>query len=397
MLPGKLSRPAARLQEVFILSTARTPLGSMGGKLQSLSAVELGSAAIRAAVERAGLDAAQVEECYMGCVLQAGLGQAPARQAALGAGLPHTTPATTVNKVCASGLKAMTLAVAELRTGQRDVMVAGGMESLSNSPFLLPRGTTPYGGVRLADTCHQDALTDAYTGWHMGRCAEETAKLLGISREAQDDYGLGSYERAERAAAAGIAAKQITTVVARRAGKEYTVDSDEEVGRHDPSSFRSSRCYWGDTVGAGSSSKLGDGAAAAVLGSSSAVARLGLQPLARVVGYSDAALQPTSWPVAPATGVRQLLDTHGLQPEDISLWEINEAFAVVVLANCRLLGIPLAKVNIHGGAIALGHPFGMSGARMTGQLVASLQPGQLGVATLCNGGGGAGSVLVHRL
>jgi len=329
----------------------------------------------------------------MGCVLQGGLGQAPARQAALGAGLDSSTPCTTVNKVCASGLKAMSLAAGQLALGQRSVMVAGGMESLSNTPFTLPRGDTPYGGIKLVDTCNHDGLTDAYSGWHMGKCAENTAVKMGISREAQDDYGIESYKRTEAAIKNGVFDNEIIGV---DVGKNI-VSEDEEVGRCDYNTFRTTRTYWGETVGVGSSSKLADGAAASLLCNKTGLDKLGLTPLARIVDWGDAALQPTDWPVAPATGVKQMLDKNNLTVDDIDLWEINEAFAVVVLANCQLLGLDVAKVNIHGGAISVGHPFGMSGTRITNHLVLSLQPGQLGVATLCNGGGGAGSILVQRL
>lgn len=332
----------------------------------------------------------------MGCVLQGGLGQAPARQAALGAGLSDSTACTTVNKVCASGLKAITLAAAQLSLGQRSVMVAGGMESLSNTPFTLARGVTPYGGIKLTDSCNSDGLTDAYTGWHMGRCAEETAVKMGISREAQDDYGIESYQRTEAAIRSGVFDQEIVGVEVGGKTKKM-VTGDEEVGRCDYDTFRQTRTYWGETVGVGSSSKLADGAAASLMCNQRGLEMLGVKPLARIVDWDDSALPPTQWPVAPAKGAKQMLDRNGLTVEDVSLWEINEAFAVVVLANCELLGLDLAKVNIHGGAIAVGHPFGMSGARITQHLALSLEPGQLGVASLCNGGGGAGSVLIQRL
>lgn len=391
-----LHSKARQVEEVFLVSCARTPLGSMGGSLKSLTAPQLGSAVIQACVERAGISPDTVEEVYMGCVLQAGLGQAPARQAVLGAGLPVDTPATTVNKVCASGMKAISLAASTLALGHREVMVAGGMESLSNTPYTLKRGETPYGGLQLSDSCNHDGLTDVGSGWHMGRCAEHTASKLGIGRVEQDDLGIESYRRAERAARDGKFREELVGVTVRQGRKTVRVEEDEEVARCDYTTFRQTRCYWGETVGVGSSSKLADGAAASVLASGPAVSRLGLRPLARILGYGDAAVEPVDWPVAPALGVSQLLDRHGLATQDISLWEINEAFAVVVLANCRILDISTEIVNIHGGAIALGHPFGMSGARILQHLALSLAPGQLGVATLCNGGGGAGSILLER-
>jgi len=381
------------VQDVYIASTARTPLGSMGGQLKGLKATELGSSAIKTCLEKVNVSPKAVEEVLMGCVLQSGLGQAPARQAALGAGLEVSTPCTTINKVCASGMKAMSLSSAELSLGHRNVMVAGGMESLSNTPYTMPRGATPYGGIKLHDTCNYDGLTDAYTGWHMGKCAENTAVQMGITRKAQDDYGIESYRRTEKAIKDGLFAKEIVPV---KAGKKM-VSEDEEVGRCNYDTFRVTPTYWGETVGVGSSSKLADGAAAALLCNQTGLSELGVSPLARIVDWSDAALEPTQWPIAPATGVKQLLERNCLKVEDIALWEINEAFAVVVIANSQLLGLDLTKVNIHGGAIAIGHPFGMSGARITNHLVLSLEPGQLGIATLCNGGGGAGSILVQRM
>lgn len=392
-----LSGLTKQVEEVFIVSCARTPLGSMGGSLKSLTAPQLGSAAIKASLDKAGISPDKVEEVYMGCVLQGGVGQAPARQAALGAGLSVSTPATTVNKVCASGLKAMSLAASSLSLGHRDVIVAGGMESLSNTPYTLKRGVTPYGGIRLTDSCNYDGLTDAGSGWHMGKCAENTANKLGIGRAEQDDLGIESYRRAERARKRGVFNEEVVGVKVKHAKEDITVVEDEEVNKCNFETFRTTPCYWGETVGVGSSSKLADGAAAAVMANASAVDNLGLTPLAQVLGYGDAAVEPVDWPLAPALGVKQLLARHGLSPQDISLWEINEAFAVVVLANCRILDISVDTVNIHGGAISMGHPFGMSGARIANHLVLNLKPGQLGVATLCNGGGGAGSMLLRRI
>jgi len=390
-----LSTGARQVEDVFIVSAARTPLGSMEGCLKGVTAPQLGSRAIQASVERAGVDPDQVEEVYMGCVLQAGLGQAPARQAALGAGLSIATPATTVNKVCASGLKAMSLAASSLALGHRGLVVAGGMESLSNTPYALKRGATPYGGIRLTDTCNHDGLTDVGSGWHMGKCAENTASKLNIGRAEQDEIGMESYRRAQIAREQGVWDKEVVGVTVRRGKEEVLVTKDEEVDRCDFVKFSQTQCYWGDTVGVGSSSKLADGAAASVLASSSMVSKLGLKPLARIVGYGDAAVEPVDWPVAPALGVKQMLDRHGVTPSDIALWEINEAFAVVVIANCKILGISTDVVNVHGGAISLGHPFGMSGARIANHLALNLKAGQLGVATLCNGGGGAGSILIE--
>lgn len=386
-----------RVQDVFIVGHKRTPLGSFQGCLAGKTAVELGSAAIRGALVSSGVSQNQVEEVYMGCVVQAGLGQAPARQAALGAGLQVSTPATTVNKVCASGMKAISLASSSLALGHRNVVVAGGMESLSNTPYTMARGATPYGGLKLKDSCHVDALTDAYSGWHMGRCAENTASNMSIGRQEQDDYGILSYKRWEEAVEAGAFEGEILPMDVKVGKTNQLVDRDEEPNRCNYETFRSTPTYWGETVGVGSCSKFADGAAAAVLVNEDGLKQLGLEPLARVVGYGDAAVEPVDWPVAPAKGVQELLARHGLTTGDIAAWEINEAFAVVVLANARILEIGTETINRHGGAIAIGHPFGMSGARITNHLVHSLEKGQLGVATLCNGGGGAGSILIERL
>jgi len=385
------------IQDVFVVSHARTPLGSFQGNLKSITATKLGSHAIGQAIQNAGLDNNSIEEVYMGCVLQSGLGQAPARQAALGAGLPDSIPCTTVNKVCASGLKAMTMATAQLAIGHRNVMVAGGMESLSNSPYTLGRGQTPYGGINLKDSCQSDALTDAYSGWHMGKCAENTAVKLNISKNDQDDYGILSYRRTEKAIADGIFNGEVYPIQIKKGKQVITIETDEEVERCDYDTFRSTRCYWGETVGVGSSSKLADGATAAVMANQTGIKEHNLQPLARVVAYSDAAVSPVDWPVAPVVGIKELLKRAGLTKNDISKWEINEAFAVVVLAAARELDIDIQDINIHGGAISIGHPFGMSGGRITNHLVNVLKSGEYGVASLCNGGGGAGSILIQKL
>jgi len=386
-----------QIEDVFIISQARTPLGTFQGQLKALSATKLGSHAISNAILRAGIDNTAIEEVYMGCVLQAGLGQAPARQAALGAGLPNSVPCSTVNKVCASGLKAMTMAASQLAIGHRNVMVAGGMESLSNTPYTLPRGATPYGGLHLLDSCNHDGLTDAYTLWHMGRCAENTAEKLGFSKSEQDDYGELSYRRTEKAIADGIFEGEISSLLVTDKKKSVNMSHDEEVQGHNFKYQRSIPCKWGNTVGVSSSSKLADGAAAAVMANETGIKQHNLTPLARVVAYSDVAMDPVDWPVAPALGINNLLARAGLRNSDISKWEINEAFSVVILANARELDIDVQDVNVHGGAISIGHPFGMSGARITNHLAHILRSGEYGVASLCNGGGGAGSILIQKI
>jgi len=382
-----------KLEDVFIVSHARTPLGCFQGQLKNFTAPQLGSIAIKNAIDKCKVNPTKVEEVFMGCVLQAGVGQAPARQAALGAGLPNSVASTTINKVCASGMKAMSLASTQLAVGHRKVMVAGGMESLSNTPFLMDRNPK-YGGFAVRDACDFDGLTDAYSGWHMGRCAENTATNMKINKQDQDDYGQLSHTRHKAALENGVYEKEIIPLEEKKHGKPFYISQDE-IQRFPFDSFAATK--WGATVSVGSSSKLADGATAAVMANETGVRENNLTPLARVVEYSDAAVNPVDWPVAPAKGIQELLNRAGLKTGDISKWEINEAFAVVVLANARILGIDVNDININGGAISIGHPFGMSGARITNHLLNVLKPGEYGIASLCNGGGGAGSILIQRL
>ncbi|XP_066999500.1 acetyl-CoA acetyltransferase, mitochondrial isoform X2 [Anabrus simplex] len=390
------------VNDVVIVSAARTPIGSFGGCLASLSAPKLGSIAVQAAIERAGIPKEEVKEVFMGNVCQAGLGQAPARQVAIFAGLPKSTVCTTVNKVCASGMKAIMLASQGLMCGHQDVMVAGGMESMSNVPFYMKRGETSYGGVNLLDGIVFDGLTDVYNCIHMGNCAENTAKNLNISRKEQDDYAIGSYKKSENAYKSGAIKSELVPVsVPQKKGMpDLLVTEDEEFKRVNFDKFTKLKTVFqkeNGTVTAGNASTLNDGAAACVLMTSSAAKRLGCTPLARIVGFMDAATEPIDFPIAPAFAVPKLLEHTGVKKEDVALWEINEAFSVVVLANMKMLDIDPEKVNVHGGAVSLGHPIGMSGARILLHLVHALKPGQKGVASICNGGGGASSVLIEKL
>lgn len=389
------SAAAKAVSDVYIVSCARTPSGAFQGTLSSKSATELGSVAIRHAIERISLPKEAVQEVNMGCVLQAGVGQAPARQAALFAGLETSTPCTTINKVCASGMKAIMISSASLALGQQDVMVAGGMESLSNSPFYLARGSTPYGQVVLKDSCNFDALTDVYSSWHMGKCAENSAMAYGITRPDQDAYARLSHERTIEAKSTGIFKGEVFPVKID-GGKEVTED-DENMATYSISDLPDLPTPWGSMVSRGSSSKLADGAAACVLMNETGLQRCNVQPLARILGYNDAAQDPVEWPTSPAKGIRELLKKLQLKKSSVALWEINEAFATVVLANVRLLDLDVDKVNVHGGAIAMGHPFGMSGARITNHLVHALKAGEIGVASLCNGGGGAATIAIEKL
>ncbi|XP_068600602.1 acetyl-CoA acetyltransferase, mitochondrial [Brachionichthys hirsutus] len=393
------SRPA--LNEVVIVSAVRTPMGSFTGSLASVPATKLGSVAIRGAVDKAGIPPEEVKEVYMGNVLQAGQGQAPTRQALLGAGLPLGTPATTINKVCASGMKSVMLAAQSLMCGHQDVMVAGGMESMSNVPYVMSRETPTYGGVKMEDLIVKDGLTDVYNKFHMGNCAENTARNSGISREEQDAYAVGSYSRSKAAYESGVLAKEIVPVSVPRRGKpDLVVTEDEEWRRVDFSKVPKLKTVFqkeNGTVTAANASTLNDGAAALVLMTAEAAKRLNVTPLARIVSFADAAVAPIDFPIAPAFAVPKALDAAGLKSEDVHMWEINEAFSVVVLANMKMLDIDPAKVNVNGGAVSLGHPIGMSGARIVGHMAHNLKPGQYGMAGICNGGGGASAILIQKI
>ncbi|MEE6472827.1 hypothetical protein FKM82_009737 [Ascaphus truei] len=396
---GYASQPT--LNEVVIVSAVRTPIGSFQGTLSSLPATKLGSIAIKAAVERAGISAEEVKEVYMGNVLQASEGQAPSRQAVLGAGLSISTPTTTINKVCASGMKAIMLAAQSLMCGHQQVMVAGGMESMSNVPYCMSRGATPYGGMKLEDLIVKDALTDVYNKFHMGNCAENTAKKFNIAREEQDIYAIGSYTKSKAAWDSGLLANEIVPVIISQKGRpDVTVQEDEEYKRVDFSKFSKLKTVFqkdNGTVTAANASTLNDGAAALVLMTSDAANKLKVKPLARIIAFSDAAVDPIDFPIAPAYAIPKVLSDAGLKKEDIAMWEINEAFSVVALANIKMLEIDPSKVNINGGAVSLGHPVGMSGARIVGHLVHTLKKGQFGVAGICNGGGGASAILIEKL
>lgn len=390
-------------RSVIVASATRTPIGSFQGALRDVSATKLGAIALKAAIERSSVSPAAIEEVFFGNVLQAGLGQAPARQVALGAGCPETTEATTINKVCASGMKSVMLAAQSITLGHRSVMAAGGMESMSQSPFLLPRvKEPPYGGISIIDHIQHDSLVDVYSGWHMGHCGEKCAKDLDISKEEQDDYARLSYRRTKAAYSNNVFAKELTPVElpSKRGGAVTQVSQDEEFLKMDEAAMSSLPTLFDretGTITAANSSKLADGAAALVLMDEEAAFAHSATPLARILGYEDAALASVDWPVAPVVAQEKLLKKFGLTTDDISLFEINEAFSVVVLANIKKMGLDPCKVNVDGGAVSIGHPFGMSGARILVHLIHSLAPGQLGMAGICNGGGAASAVLVQRL
>ncbi|CAH0553030.1 unnamed protein product [Brassicogethes aeneus] len=390
------------LNEVVIISAARTPMGSFLGSLAPLSATKLGSIAVQGAIERAGIPKDEVKEVFMGHVCQGGAGQAPARQATLFAGMPTSTICTTVNKVCASGMKAIMLASQSLQTGDQEVVLAGGMESMSNVPYYMKRGQTPYGGVALQDGIVGDGLTDVYNKFHMGNCAENTAKKMGISRQQQDEFAISSYKRSEQAYKINAFASELipVNIPQKRGQPDKIFTKDEEYKKINFDKFTKLNTVFqkeNGTVTAGNASTLNDGAAALILTTLDAAKRLNAKPLARVVGFADGACEPIDFPIAPATAIPKLLKSTGVNKNDVALWEINEAFSVVVLANQQLLDIDPAKVNIHGGAVSLGHPIGMSGARIVVHLVHALKAGEKGVASICNGGGGASSIMIEKL
>ncbi|CAB3226670.1 unnamed protein product [Arctia plantaginis] len=390
------------LNEVVIASAVRTPMGSFRGSLAPLSASELGAVAIKGAVERAGIPKEEIKEVYIGNVCPANMGQAPARQAVIFAGLPKSTICTTVNKVCASGMKSIMLAAQGLQTGAQDVILAGGMESMSNVPYYLKRGETAYGGMQLVDGIVFDGLTDVYNKFHMGNCAENTAKKLNISRQQQDDYAISSYKRSAAAYEAKAFADELVPVPVpqKRGAPPLMFSEDEEYKRVNFEKFTKLATVFqkdNGTVTAGNASTLNDGAAAMILMTAEAAQRLGVTPIARVVGFADGECDPIDFPIAPAIAIPKLLQQTGVKKDDVALWEINEAFSVVAVANQKILEIDPAKINVHGGAVSLGHPIGMSGARIVIHLCHALKKGEKGVASICNGGGGASSIMIEKL
>ena len=390
-------------KEVIIASAQRTPMGSFLGSLSKVSATALGSTAIAAAIKKAGISADQVGEVYMGNVLQAGLGQAPARQAAMGAGIPDTVPCTTVNKVCASGMKAIALGTQAIALGEQDIVVVGGMENMSTVPFYHQgRGGQKLGDISMKDGLVLDGLTDVYNNQHMGVCAELCASEKGFSREDQDAFAIESYTRAAAAWEAGRFDDEVCPVeVPQRRGDALIFSKDEEFSNVNFEKLTKLRPVFkkDGTVTAANASTLNDGASALVLMSAEKAAELGVTPLARILGAADAAQEPVWFTTAPAKALPIALDRAGLGVQDVDLWELNEAFSVVGLANNALLGLDAAKVNVNGGAVALGHPLGSSGSRIVVTLIHALAQngGKIGAAGICNGGGGASAIVIERL
>lgn len=392
------------MKEVVIVSAVRTPMGSFGGALSSVPATALGAAAIKGALEKAGLSADAVEEVYMGNVLQANVGQAPARQAAMAAGIGNQVPCTTINKVCSSGMKAIMMGAQAIKAGDVDIIIAGGMENMSAVPHYLPTGRTgvKLGDISLVDGLVKDGLTDVYNAQHMGVCAELCAEEHQFTREDQDAFALESYRRSAAAWDGGKFANEVVPVaVPQRRGDAIVVDTDEEYTKVNTDKVPQLRPVFkkDGTVTAANASTLNDGASAVVLMSASKAAELGLDPIARITGYADAAQEPEWFTTAPAKALPKALAKAGITMDAVDFFEFNEAFSVVGLANMKLLGLDAAKVNVHGGAVSLGHPLGASGARIITTLIGVLQQngGKIGAAAICNGGGGASALVLELM
>ncbi len=389
------------MKEVYIVAVARTPVGAFGGSLSSLSAVQLGSITIKNAVSRANIKPEMVQEVFMGNVVSANIGQAPVTQAMIGAGLPDTIPSTTINKVCASGMKAMMLAAQSIELGQNEIVVAGGMESMSNIPYYLDKARNGYrmGNGAIIDGMIKDGLWDPYGNVHMGNCGEVCAKHYNFTREQQDEFAINSYKRAMEATSAGYFKNEIVPV--EIIGKEtITVSEDEQFKKvkFDKVPTLKPAFQKDGTVTAANASPLSDGASAVVLMSGEKVKELGLKPLAKIRSYADAAQKPEWFTTAPSKAVPIALQRAGLTLNDVDLHEVNEAFAVVALANAKEMNISMDKINIWGGAIALGHALGSSGCRIAITLISALHHTnkKIGVASICNGGGGASAMVLEK-
>lgn len=389
------------MEEVIIAGAARTPIGSFGGSLSSLSATQLGAAAVKAAVERAGIAPGEVQELFMGNVLTAGEGQAPATQVAVFSGLP-LIPATTVNKVCASGMKAVMLAAQSIMTGENQVVVAGGMESMSNVPFYLDKVRNGYklGHQKVTDGILTDGLWDIYNDFHMGNAAELCAAECGIGRQAQDEYAIASYRRALDAQQKGLFRDEITPIEikGKKGNSIITEDEEPQAVKFDKIPALRPVFQKDGTVTAANASTLNDGAAALVLMSAGTARKLGVRPLARILAFADAQQAPEWFTTAPSKALPRALQKAGLKPGQIDFYEINEAFSVVALANNQQMELDPEKVNVNGGAVSLGHPIGCSGARILVTLLSVLNQRQAktGAAGICNGGGGASAMIIER-
>ena len=392
------------MKEVYIVSAVRTPIGSFGGSLSSLSAVKLGSIAVKGALEKIKLDPKQVQEVFFGNVISSGLAQAPATQVAVGAGLGYNIPCTLVNKVCASGMKAMMMGAQSIMLGQNDVVVTGGMESMSNIPYYLMKARTGYkfGNGELIDGLTFDGLTDVYNHCAMGVCADNTAKEMNISRQDQDAYAINSYKRSSAAWAAGKFKDEIVAVeLTGKKGDVTLFAEDEEYKNVNFDKIAALKPVFTKegTVTAANASTLNDGAAAVILMSKEKAVELGLKPIAKIRGFADAAQDPMWFTTTPSIAIPKAMKIAGVSAKDVDYYEINEAFSAVAIANNVKLGLDPQKVNVNGGAVSLGHPLGASGARITITLANVLKQnkGSIGVAGICNGGGGASAIVIENL
>ncbi len=392
------------MKEVVIVSAVRTPMGSFMGSLSSISAPKLGSIAIKGAIEKSGIKSDHVQEVFMGNVLQANLGQAPARQAAIFAGLPMDIPCTTINKVCSSGMKSIMLSAQTIKSGDNDIVIAGGMENMSSVPHYFDKGRIgqKLGDMKLVDGMVKDGLTDVYNKVHMGNCAEVCAKEMNISRNEQDNYAIESYNRSTKSWNEGNFNNEIVSVnVPQRRGDDLIISEDEEYKNVKLDKIPQLRAVFDKdgTITAANASTLNDGASALVLMSADKAKELGVTPIARVVSYADASQKPEWFTTAPAKAVPLALSKAGLNISDVDYFELNEAFSVVGIANMKILGLDPSKVNINGGAVSLGHPLGSSGSRIVVTLINVLEQNKakIGVAGICNGGGGASAIVIEKL
>lgn len=392
------------MPSAYLVAPRRTPIGSFGGQLAGLTAIDLGAHAVKAAIEASGLDPERVQEVILGNVVSANLGQAPARQVALGAGIPLGVPCTTVNKVCASGMKSIMLAAQMIELGHADIIVAGGFESMSNIPYYVPQARFGYkfGGGSFVDGLERDGLQDAYDKVAMGVSADATAAECKISREAQDEYAINSYKRAAASTEAGRFSSEIAAIhLPQRKGDPLKVDRDEEFAKVFFDKIPGLRPVFtkDGSVTAANASTINDGAAAVLVVSEQALKKYNLTPIARIAGYADAAREPMRFPLAPVLAAPLALKRAGKAMKDMQVHEINEAFAMVPLAFAQSFDLDLSTVNINGGAVSIGHPLGMSGARIVGTLAHELgtQAGKYGLAAICNGGGGASAMVLEGM
>ena len=391
------------MKEVVIVSAVRTPMGSFGGSLSSVPATKLGAAAIKGAIDKINLDPKEIQEVYMGNVLQANLGQAPARQAAVFAGINENVPCTTVNKVCASGMKSISLAAQSIKCGDAEVVIAGGMENMSMVPhYYSARNAVKLGDVKVLDGMVKDGLTDVYNKVHMGVCADQCADEHNITREDQDNFAINSYKKSAEAWSNGNFSEEVVPVsVPQRRGDDVIVSEDEEYKNVKLEKIPQLRAVFNKegTVTAANASTLNDGASALILMSKEKADALGIKPLAKITSYADAAHEPKWFTTAPAKAVPVALEKANLSTNDIDYWELNEAFSVVGIVNTKLLGLNPEKVDVNGGAVALGHPLGSSGSRIIVTLINVLKQnnGKYGAAGICNGGGGASAMVIENL